>query len=119
MSRTAIAVILGPCGRTHNWGLLTGVTVTAKMVTVMLEIVFTETAKEQYEALTGKLKRQVDNGLERIAANPRSGKPLQGKLKGIRSERVSTFRLLYKVVADEGYVLVLVIQHRKDVYGGH
>jgi len=89
------------------------------MVTVMLELVFTETAKEQYEALTGKLKRQVDNGLKRISLNPHSGKPLHGQLKGIFSERVSTFRLLYKVFRTRHYVLILAIQHRKNVHGGH
>ncbi len=89
------------------------------MVTIMLEVVFTETAKEQYETLTGKIKRQVDNGLKRISTNPYSGKPRHGQLKGIFSERVSTFRLLYRVYAVENAVLILAVQHRKDVCRGH
>ena len=88
------------------------------MVTVY-ELVFTDTAKGQYEALNPRLKKQVDRGRERIAANPRTGKALRGALKGIWSERVATFRILYKILEDRIEVLVLVIEHRKSVYGGH
>jgi mRNA-degrading endonuclease RelE of RelBE toxin-antitoxin system len=88
------------------------------MVTVF-ELVFTETAQRQYEQLNPRLKKQVDRGLERIAANPRGGKALGGNLKGIWSERVATFRILYKIFDERIEVLVLVIEHRKSVYGGH
>jgi mRNA interferase RelE/StbE len=88
------------------------------MVSVF-ELVFTETARKQYSRLNPRLRRQVDRGLERIASDPRGGKPLGGKLRGIWSERVATFRVLYKIFDDRIEVLVLVIQHRKSVYGGH
>ena len=88
------------------------------MVSVF-ELVFTETARKQYSRLNPRLRRQVDRGLERIAADPRGGKPLGGKLRGIWSERVATFRVLYKIFDDRIEVLVLVIEHRKSVYGGH
>ena len=88
------------------------------MVT-MYEIVFTETAKIQYERLTGRLKAQVDKGIDRISKNPLLGKPLRGELKGIWSERVATFRVLYKIKEHEVEVIILVIEHRKSVYGGH
>ncbi len=88
------------------------------MVSVF-ELVFTATAKRQYERLNPRLRRQVDRGLERIAVDPRGGKPLGGNLKGIWSERVATFRILYKIFEERIEVLVLVIEHRKSVYGGH
>jgi mRNA-degrading endonuclease RelE of RelBE toxin-antitoxin system len=88
------------------------------MVTVF-ELVFTETAQVQYDGLNPRLKKQVDRGLERVAANPRGGKPLGGSLKGIWSERVATFRILYRIFDERIEVLVLVIEHRKSVYGGH
>tara|TARA_Y100000590_G_scaffold377918_1_gene444518 strand:+ start:82 stop:348 length:267 start_codon:yes stop_codon:yes gene_type:complete len=88
------------------------------MVT-MYNLVFTEIARKQYETLGARLKRQVDKGLERISKNADLGKPLRGELKGIFSERVSTFRILYKVRKAEVEILVLVIEHRKSVYGGH
>jgi len=88
------------------------------MVTVF-ELVFTETARQQYDRLNPRLRKQVDRGLERVAANPRGGKPLGGRLKRIWSERVATFRILYKIFDARIEVLVLVIEHRKSVYGGH
>lgn len=88
------------------------------MVT-MYGLVYTDKAKEQYEALDPRLKRQVDKGLERIRQNPQLGKPLRGELKGIWSERVATFRILYKIRNKEVEVVILVIEHRKSVYGGH
>jgi len=88
------------------------------MVTVF-ELVFTETAQKQYDRLNSRLRKQVDRGLERISANPRGGKPLGGNLKGIWSERVATFRILYKIFDERIEILVLVIEHRRSVYGGH
>jgi mRNA-degrading endonuclease RelE of RelBE toxin-antitoxin system len=88
------------------------------MVTVY-RLVFTDTAKRQYESLNPRLRQQVDRGLERIASNPKIGKPLRRELRGIWSERVATFRILYKVFEERIEVLVLVIEHRKSVYGGH
>ena len=92
--------------------------VTIKLVTVY-RLSFTSKAKNQLEALSGKLKKQVEKGLERIQKNPEFGKPLRGELHGIWSERVATFRILYKINRNEVEVLILVIEHRKNVYGGH
>jgi mRNA-degrading endonuclease RelE of RelBE toxin-antitoxin system len=88
------------------------------MVTVYA-LIFTQIARSQYEQLNPRLKKQVDRGLQRIARDPTSGKPLRGELKGIWSERVATFRILYKILNETIEVLILVIEHRKTVYGGH
>ena len=83
----------------------------------MYQLCFTDTAKKQYNSLNSKLKKQVDKGLDRITLNPNKGKPLRGSLKGIWSERVSTYRILYKIISREIRILVLLIEHRKSVYG--
>ena len=88
------------------------------MVT-MYEIVFTQIAKTQYDQLSTRLKNQIDKGIERISVNPKIGKPLRGKLKGIYSERVATFRILYTINKMEIELILLSIEHRKSVYGGH
>lgn len=85
----------------------------------MYRVIFTAKAKKQYQTLGKRLKRQVDKGISRIARNPKIGKPLGGELKGIRSERVSTYRILYKIYEDRIEILILVIEHRKSIYGGH
>jgi mRNA interferase RelE/StbE len=89
------------------------------IIDTMYTLTFTNTAKSQYEKLNNRLRKQVDKGLERIVHDPSLGKPLRGELKGIFSERVATFRILYKIRKAEIEVLVLVIEHRKSVYGGH
>ena len=93
-------------------------TVTIKLIS-MYALVFTATARRQYEALVGRLRGQVDKGLARIASHPEHGKPLRGELRGIWSERVATFRILYKIHAHAVEVLILTLEHRKGVYGGH
>lgn len=92
--------------------------VTCIMVT-MYVLLFTKTAKRQMDKLDMRIRRQVEKGLERISKAPRLGKRLRGELKGIWSERVATFRILYKIREAEVEVLVLTIEHRKIVYGGH
>jgi len=93
-------------------------TVTYKIDTVY-RLVFTELARHQYDELAPRLARQVDKALGRLQANPQTGKPLRGELHGIWSERVSSFRILYKINRPTIEVLILVIEHRKLVYGGH
>ena len=85
----------------------------------MYSLVFTEVAKKQLEKLDSRLKGQVEKGLHRISQNPKLGKPLRGELKGIWSERVATFRVLYKIYDHRVEVLILTVEHRKKVYRGH
>ncbi len=85
----------------------------------MYNVVYTEIAKKQLDCLHGKLKSQIERGLQRIAQNPKLGKPLKGELKGIWSERVSTFRILYKIYDKKVEILILLIEHRKSIYGDH
>jgi mRNA interferase RelE/StbE len=52
-----------------------------------------------------------------LAENPqRVGKPLRAPLEGLHSARRGEFRVIYRI--DDGKVLVLVVtvQHRRDVY---
>ena len=46
----------------------------------------------------------------------RVGKPLRGDLAGIWSARRGTYRILYRVREDPREVIVLRIEHRRDVY---
>jgi mRNA interferase RelE/StbE len=52
--------------------------------------------------------------------NPhRVGKPLRGDLTGIRSARRGTYRVLYRINEQDHEVVVLRVEHRRDVYGRH
>jgi mRNA-degrading endonuclease RelE of RelBE toxin-antitoxin system len=52
-----------------------------------------------------------------LVANPqRVGKPLRGDLAGIHSARRGTYRVLYRINEEQHEVVVLRIDHRRDVY---
>lgn len=53
-----------------------------------------------------------------LVDNPhRVGKRLRGELAGIHSARRGTYRVLYRINEDTREVIVLRIDHRRDVYG--
>lgn len=53
-----------------------------------------------------------------LVDNPhRVGKRLRGELAGIHSARRGTYRVLYCINEDAREVIVLRIDHRRDVYG--
>ena len=53
-----------------------------------------------------------------LVDNPhRVGKRLRGELAGIHSARRGTYRVLYRINEDSREVIVLRIDHRRDVYG--
>lgn len=49
----------------------------------------------------------------------RVGKPLRGELAGVRAARRGTYRVLYRLREDPREVIVVRIEHRKDVYRPH
>jgi len=52
-----------------------------------------------------------------LVENPhRVGKQLRGHLAGIRSARRGTYRVLYRINEVQREVVVLRIEHRRDVY---
>lgn len=63
-----------------------------------------------------KLYRRFLNALEAIAQNPTEGKPLHGELKGLRSYRLGSYRILYEALHDELIVIVIDLGHRKEIY---
>lgn len=54
-----------------------------------------------------------------LVENPqRVGRQLRGDLAGIYSARRGTYRVLYRIKEDPQEVIVLRIDHRRDVYRG-
>jgi mRNA-degrading endonuclease RelE of RelBE toxin-antitoxin system len=46
----------------------------------------------------------------------RVGKPLRRELSGIHSARRGTYRVLYRINEERREVIVLRVEHRRDVY---
>ena len=83
------------------------------------ELVITPPARR---ALTDQLPEPVaaaviDFLTTALIANPRRvGKPLRGELAGIWSARRGTYRVLYRVREDVREVVVVRIDHRREIY---
>lgn len=83
------------------------------------ELVLTPPARR---ALTDELPEAVaaavvDLLTTAIVREPRRvGKPLRGQLAGVWSARRGTYRILYRVFDETREVVVLRIDHRRDVY---
>jgi len=77
-----------------------------------------DVAAEDLPRLDSQARARVHRAiLDRLATEPdKYGKPVRFTLKGLWSLRVGDWRVVYRVVADE--VWVLKIGHRGDVYEG-
>ncbi len=83
------------------------------------ELVLTPPARR---ALTGKLPEAVAAAViefltTTLVRQPAwAGKPLRNELAGVWSARRGTYRVLYRIREDLREVIVLRIEHRRDVY---
>lgn len=83
------------------------------------ELVLTPPARR---ALTDRLPEAVATAVidfltSALVQSPRQvGKPLRGELAGIWSARRGTYRILYRLVEQPHELVVLRIEHRRDVY---
>lgn len=70
---------------------------------------------ELIRGLHPEIKRKVKGSLKNIAADPNSGKPLKDELEGLRSFRVSRFRIVYRV-AESREIQIIAIGPRERIY---
>ena len=73
-----------------------------------------DTVVELIRNLHPHLKKKVKASLQAIVSDPYSGKPLKDELAGLRSFRVSRFRIIYRISGSEVYVLS-VLDSRRNV----
>jgi mRNA interferase RelE/StbE len=82
-------------------------------------IKFTAKAAKVLNGFDKGAKQRVENLIDRLSQtdNPRSsGKALQGALSGLWRYRVGDYRLIAQIKDNELIILVLEIDHRKDIY---
>lgn len=60
----------------------------------------------------------IEDALGLLEREPRAGHALRGKLHGLYSLRVGTYRILYQLTDGEQTVRVAAIRHRSIAYGG-
>lgn len=64
-----------------------------------------------------RLYRRFLLAFEAIARAPYEGKALQGELKGLRSYRLGSYRILYEIRDERLLVVVIDLGHRREIYG--
>lgn len=83
------------------------------------ELVLTPPARR---ALTGKLPEPVATAVIEFLTTSlirqpyQVGKPLRDDLAGVWSARRGTYRVLYRIRDDLHEVIILRVEHRRDVY---
>ncbi|MBD0330652.1 MAG: type II toxin-antitoxin system RelE/ParE family toxin [Thermoleophilia bacterium] len=85
----------------------------------MAEPRLTRRARTELEALPGDLRDAVLEALSAIGADPEgAGKPLLGRLRGLWSARVGSYRVIYSIEGTEAVpsVVVRAIRHRAVAY---
>jgi mRNA interferase RelE/StbE len=61
------------------------------------------------------LKKKVKTSLQTIMSDPFSGKPLRDELSGLRSFRVSRFRIIYRI-SGKKLIEIVAIGPRECIY---
>jgi mRNA interferase RelE/StbE len=70
---------------------------------------------EFIRGLHPEIKRKIKGSLKNIAMEPDSGKPLKEELEGLRSFRVSRFRIVYQI-AEPREIQIIAIGPRERIY---
>lgn len=78
----------------------------------MVVVVLARSAREHLLELDWPLIDAVEDVLGLLEREPRSGCELSGRLRGLRSLRVGTYRIIYQLVDSDRAVRVAAILHR-------
>ena len=62
-----------------------------------------------------KLKMKIRAGLRQIVAEPESGKSLKDEVQGLKSYRISRFRIIYRLSSKQ-IIDIVAVGPRKTIY---
>lgn len=85
----------------------------------MARVSLTRQATRHFEDLPARLQEPVLNALTELEIDPEAaGKPLLGRLKGLWSARVGSYRVIYSIEGGRRAqkVIVRAIKHRSAAY---
>jgi mRNA interferase RelE/StbE len=80
------------------------------------KVVLARRARRQLLELGWPLIDAVEDALGLLERDPGIGHALRGRLQGLRSLRVGTYRIIYQLADDEQTVRVAAIRHRLIAY---
>ena len=82
----------------------------------MYEIIIEPPAERFIKILNKDEQRRLLDAIEELAEKPRLGKELVGRLKGLRSRRIGSYRIIYKIEELKLIIFVLRAGYRKNIY---
>ena len=82
----------------------------------MAKVVLSQRARQQLLDLDWPLIDAVEDALGLLERDPQTGHALRGRLHGLRSLRVGTYRIIYQLADDDQTVRVAAIRHRSIAY---
>lgn len=82
----------------------------------MARLVLARRARAELLALDWPLIDAVEDALGLLGREPHAGYPLRGRLRGLYSLRVGSYRIIYQLSDDDNAVRVAAIRHRSTAY---
>ena len=82
----------------------------------MAGVVLARRARQELLDLSWPLIDAVEDALSLLEREPLAGHELRGRLRGLRSLRVGTYRIIYRLADGEQTVRVAAIRHRSIAY---
>ena len=82
----------------------------------MANVVLARRARQELLDLSWPLIDAVEDALGLLEREPLAGHELRGRLRGLRSLRVGTYRIIYQLAVDKHTVRVAAIRHRSIAY---
>jgi mRNA interferase RelE/StbE len=79
-------------------------------------VVLARRARTQLLKLDWPLIDAVEDALGLLERDPHIGHELRGRLRGLRSLHVGSYRVIYQLVDEDRTVRVALIQHRSIAY---
>jgi mRNA interferase RelE/StbE len=73
-------------------------------------------AERDVRKLPADIAERARRGLEKLAEEPRLGKPLRGELTPFWSYRVGDYRIVYEIRDKDLVVLIVLLGHRREIY---
>lgn len=77
---------------------------------------YTPEAALRIRKLHPEVRREIKEGVAEILASLLAGRPLQFELSGLRSYRIRTYRIIYRLNEEEACVEILFVGPRRTVY---
>jgi mRNA interferase RelE/StbE len=79
-------------------------------------VAFSRAARAQIASLDVRVADAVLNAVTTLEGDPASGKRLRGRLEGLWSLRIGSYRLIYEVRDVGRTVRIVVVLHRRVAY---